>query len=324
MSSSNQLLVFQRLLTLLSRIVARAVVASEWQSRLAAERQCLPFHLHKKKKKKILRLKMRMDRLIAIVSGGGSGIGRAAARRYVKEGARVCVADINESAAHQVAQELNNKDDQDDNERAFGLRVDVTSEEDIKAAFSETRHRFNAPTNCVVSNAGVQSIAPIVEIELAQWQHMLAVHLSSSFLFTRELMRQMAEFEQREAAILYMGSVHSHEASVNKAPYVSAKHGLMGLCRTAAKEGGAAGLRANVVCPGYVYTPLVAEQIPKTAARLNITEEQVISDVMLSNTVDSQFTTVDDIAQLCVDLVKFPSAALTGQSFIASHGWVMK
>jgi 3-hydroxybutyrate dehydrogenase len=121
-----------------------------------------------------------------------------------------------------------------------------------------------------------------------------------------------------------MGSVHSKLASVLKAPYVTAKHGLIGLAKTMAKEGAAHGVRANVVCPGFVRTPLVERQIPEQARTLGMSEEDVIRKVMLKDTVDGEFTTLDDVASCASFLAGFPSNALTGQSIIVSHGWSMQ
>jgi 3-hydroxybutyrate dehydrogenase len=120
-----------------------------------------------------------------------------------------------------------------------------------------------------------------------------------------------------------MGSVHSHEASPLKCAYVAAKHGLIGLARTVAKEGARRGVRANVLCPGFVRTPLVDKQIPEQARELGISEERVIREVMLRETVDGEFTTVEDIAEVALILGGFKTNALTGQSLIASHGWHM-
>jgi 3-hydroxybutyrate dehydrogenase len=118
--------------------------------------------------------------------------------------------------------------------------------------------------------------------------------------------------------------VHSKEASVLKAPYVTAKHGLLGLCRVVAKEGAVHGVRANVVCPGFVRTPLVDAQIPEQAELLGISEQDVVKKVMLKDTVDGEFTTSHDVAEVTLFLASFASGALTGQSLIVSHGWFME
>ena len=128
----------------------------------------------------------------------------------------------------------------------------------------------------------------------------------------------------RGGSVIYMGSVHSKEASVMKAPYVTAKHGLIGLCKTVAKEGAKHGVRANVICPGFVRTPLVEKQIPEQARNLGMSEEDVVKKVMLKDSVDGEFTTTDDVARVALLFAAFPTNALTGQSMVVSHGWFMQ
>ena len=128
----------------------------------------------------------------------------------------------------------------------------------------------------------------------------------------------------RGGSVIYMGSIHSKEASVLKAAYVTAKHGLIGLAKVVAKEGAAHGVRANVICPGFVRTPLVDKQIPEQAKELGISEADVIRTVMLKDTVDGEFTTVADVAEIALLFASFPSNALTGQSMVVSHGWFMQ
>jgi 3-hydroxybutyrate dehydrogenase len=128
----------------------------------------------------------------------------------------------------------------------------------------------------------------------------------------------------RGGSIIYMGSVHSKEASVLKAPYVTAKHGLIGLAKGVAKEGAKHGVRANVICPGFVRTPLVEKQIPEQAKTLGISDQEVVKKVMLKDTVDGEFTTVADVAEVALLFASFPSNALTGQSLVVSHGWFMQ
>jgi len=174
-----------------------------------------------------------------------------------------------------------------------------------------------------VSNAGIQIVHPIEEFPFAEWKKMLAIHLDGAFLTTKACLPYMYK-SGRGGSIIYMGSVHSKEASLLKAPYVTAKHGLIGLCEVVAKEGASHGVRANVICPGFVRTPLVDKQIPEQARALGVTEEQVIKDVMLKGTVDGQFTTLDDVAEVALFFAAFGSNALTGQSLIVSHGWFMQ
>jgi 3-hydroxybutyrate dehydrogenase len=175
----------------------------------------------------------------------------------------------------------------------------------------------------LVSNAGIQIVHPIEEFSYAEWKKMLAIHLDGAFLTTRACLRHMYK-SGRGGSIVYMGSVHSKEASLLKAPYVTAKHGLIGLCKVVAKEGASHHVRANVVCPGFVRTPLVDRQIPEQAGALGISEEQVIRNVMLKDTVDGEFTTTADVAAAALFFATFASNALTGQSLIVSHGWFME
>ena len=200
--------------------------------------------------------------------------------------------------------------------------MDVTSEEQVEAGIAKVIAAFGR-IDILVSNAGIQTIAPLDQFPFAKWKQLLAIHLDGAFLTTRAVLRHMYA-QGGGGSIIYMGSVHSKEASPLKAPYVTAKHGLIGLAKVVAKEGAKHGVRATVICPGFVRTPLVEKQIPEQAKELGISEEDVIKRVMLGGTVDGIFTTVEDVAQTVLFLSTFPTAALTGQSFIVSHGWYMQ
>lgn len=202
------------------------------------------------------------------------------------------------------------------------VAMDVTDEKSVEDGMASVLRAYGR-LDVMVSNAGVQHIDAVVDLPFDDWKQVLAVHLDGGFLTTRAAMRHMVE-TGRGGTILYLGSVHSKTASPLKAPYITAKHGLLGLCRTVAREGAAHGIRSNVVCPGFVRTPLVDRQIPEQAAELGISEEEVVRDVMLRHTVDGEFTTVTDVAEIAVFLAAFPSNALTGQAIIASHGWHME
>jgi 3-hydroxybutyrate dehydrogenase len=260
---------------------------------------------------------MRLDNKVAIVTGAASGIGKEIAATFAREGAKVVIADLNQKGADAVAAELNSGP-----KRAIGVGVDVTSEAEVDACVAKTVDAFGQ-VDILVSNAGVQIVAPLDEFEFAKWKQLLAIHLDGAFLTTRAALRQMYK-RGKGGSIIYMGSVHSKEASVLKAPYVTAKHGLIGLAKVVAKEGAAHGVRANVICPGFVRTPLVEKQIPEQAKALGISEQEVIKNVMLKETVDGEFTTIEDVAQTALFLAGFGSNALTGQSLVVSHGWFMQ
>jgi len=258
---------------------------------------------------------MRLKDQVAIVTGAASGIGKEIAQKFAAEGAKVVIADLNGKAAEATAAELGGAG------RALGVGMDVTNEAQVEAGVARAAEAFGR-IDILVSNAGIQIVAPVHEFEFAKWKQLLAVHLDGAFLTTRAALRHM--YKQGGGSIVYIGSVHSKEASVLKAPYVTAKHGLVGLAKVVAKEGAAHGVRANVVCPGFVRTPLVDKQIPEQARELGITEDEVVKNVMLKETVDGEFTTVEDVAEAVLFFAAFGSKALTGQSLVVSHGWFMQ
>ncbi len=251
---------------------------------------------------------------IAIVTGAASGIGKEIASVYAKEGARVAIADMNLAAAQAAAESIG--------PNAMAVAMDVTDEAQVNAAVEQVVKAWGG-VDILVSNAGIQIVHPIEEFSYAEWKKMLAIHVDGAFLTTRACIPHMYK-SGRGGSIIYMGSVHSKEASVLKAPYVTAKHGLIGLAKVVAKEGAAHGVRANVICPGFVRTPLVEKQIPEQAKALGISADEVIKKVMLKDTVDGEFTTVDDVAEVALFFAAFPSNALTGQSLVVSHGWFMQ
>ena len=260
---------------------------------------------------------MSLHGKVALITGAASGIGRRIAEVYAARGARVAAADINEEGAKATANAIEAK-----GANALAVAMDVTSEAQVDAGIDAAAQHFGR-LDILISNAGVQIISPIVELDYASWRRMLAIHLDGAFLTTRAAMRHMVR-QGDGGAIIYMGSVHSKLASVLKSPYVTAKHGLLGLCRTVAKEGAPHGIRCNVICPGFVRTPLVDKQIPEQARDLGISEEEVVKNVMLKDTVDGEFTTLDDVAQVAVTFGAFETNALTGQSLVVSHGWYME
>jgi 3-hydroxybutyrate dehydrogenase len=260
---------------------------------------------------------MKLKDKVCIVTGAASGIGNAIAHRYASEGGKVAIADLNMESAQKAADDITAKF----GTPAMAVAMDVTSEDQVNEGVKAVVDAWGT-VDVLVSNAGIQIVNPIEEFKFADWKKMLAIHLDGAFLTSKACIPHM--YAQGSGSIIFMGSVHSKEASKLKSAYVTAKHGLLGLSRTIAKEAGPKGVRTNVICPGFVRTPLVDKQIPEQAKELGISEDDVISKVMLGQTVDAEFTTVDDIAEVALFFAAFQTNALTGQSLVASHGWFME
>lgn len=253
---------------------------------------------------------------VALVTGSASGIGRDIAEIYAKAGAAVGIADISLEAAQKAVEAIEAAGG-----KAMAIEMDVSSESAVNDGVKALVDHFGG-IDILVSNAGIQIINPIHKLSFEDWKKMQAIHLDGAFLTTKAALQYMYK-NDKVGTVIYTGSVHSHEASLYKAPYVTAKHGLLGLCRVLAKEGAEHNVRAHVICPGFVKTPLVEKQIPEQAKEKGISEEEVVNDIMLVNTVDKEFTTTQDIAQLALFLAAFPTNVFTGQSIVASHGWFM-
>src|SRR5580765_1821717 len=253
---------------------------------------------------------------VALITGAASGIGKRIAEVYADNGCHIAIADINQAAADAAAAEIRTR-----GVNATTVIMDVTDEAAVDAGIDKCVKDLGS-IDILVSNAGIQIVNPIDRFSYADWKKLMAIHVDGAFLTTRACLQRMYA-AGNGGSIIYMGSVHSKEASPLKAPYVTAKHALLGLARAVAKEGAAHKVRANVICPGFVRTPLVEKQIPEQAKEFGISESQVIKEIMLAETVDKEFTTVEDVAEVALVLAAFKTNALTGQSICVSHGWHM-
>lgn len=260
---------------------------------------------------------MKLKNKVAYVTGAASGIGAAIAEAYAQEGANVILADLNIEKAQALAAQLKINTGRDH----LAMEVDVTNEAQVNKSIETIVQQFGK-IDILISNAGIQTIAPVHELELNQWQKMLNIHLDGAFLTTRACLKHM--YSAGSGKIIYIGSVHSKLASKNKAPYVTAKHGLVGLNKVVAKEAAEHKISSHVICPGFVKTPLVKKQIPEQAKAFGMTEEEVIKNIMLKDSADGEFTSLKDLTECAVFLAAFEGLALTGQSFVVSHGWCME
>ena len=251
----------------------------------------------------------------ALITGAASGIGKACAERMALEGYGVIVADINMTAAENLATCLKAA-----GLSAIAVHMDVSDEEEVEAGFDKMLETYES-CDLVMSNAGVQIIHPFEDYPFSDWKKMMAIHADGAFLVSRAAYRRM-KGSAKGGKIVFTGSVQSFVGSKLKEPYNFVKHGVIGLAKALAREGAPYGINTYVICPSYIKTPLVEKQIPEQAASLGISEEEVVKNIMLQDTVDGVFTTVEDVADMLVFLSK-DHGALTGQSIRLTHGWAM-
>lgn len=251
----------------------------------------------------------------ALITGAASGIGKACAERMAKEGYGVVIADLNLPAAQTLADQLTAQ-----GLSAIAVRMDVSVEAEVEAGFDRMMETYGS-CDLVLSNAGIQIVHPFEDYPLEDWRKMMAVHADGAFLVSRAAYRRM-KAGGKGGHIVFLASVQAFWGSKLKAPYNFVKHGVNGLAKSLAREGAEHGIYAYSICPSYIRTPLVEKQIPEQAASLGISEEEVVKNIMLRDTVDGVFTTVEDVADALVYL-STDRGALNGQSLRLTHGMAM-
>lgn len=238
---------------------------------------------------------------VAVVTGGASGIGQACAERLAAGGASVVVADINLDAATAIAARIGG--------RAF--EVDLAGDFDAAALAGQA--------DILVNSAGLQHVAPVHEFPPDKFRLLLAVMLEAPFRLVQAALPHM--YARGFGRIINISSVHGLRASPYKAAYVAAKHGLEGLSKVIALEGGARGVTSNTVCPAYVRTPLVERQISDQARLHGISEEEVITDVMLTEPAIKRLIEPAEVAELVAFLCSGPASFANGSSWVLDGGW---
>jgi len=254
-------------------------------------------------------------RKTAIVTGSTSGIGEAIARSLAQAGCNVM---LNGFGSPDAIETLRREIATSSNREVAYSAADLTRPDDIERLFEDTTSELG-PVDVLVNNAGVQHVSPIESFPTAKWDQILALNLSAAFHTTR-----LAFPEMKRAGwgrIINIASAHALVASPFKSAYVAAKHGLLGLTRASALEGAAFGVRVNAICPGYVKTPLVENQIADTAQARNLSEEAVIRDVILAAQPTRQFVRTEDIAALAVFLISDAAAQINGAALPIDGGW---
>jgi 3-hydroxybutyrate dehydrogenase len=241
----------------------------------------------------------------ALVTGSTSGIGLAIARALSGEGAKLILNGFGDPAEIAKLQ--------------TELGADYSGHDLTKAEEIEAMMEAAGEVDILVNNAGTQHVAPIDEFPVDKWNLIIALNLTAAFHTTRLALPAMKH--KRWGRIINTASAHSLVASPNKSAYVAAKHGIAGLTKTVALEVATAGITANCISPGYVWTPLVEGQIPDQMKSRNMTREQVMNDVLLAAQPTKQFVTVDQVAALALFLCRDEAASITGANYSIDGGW---
>ncbi|MFV0279749.1 MAG: 3-hydroxybutyrate dehydrogenase [Rhodoblastus sp.] len=258
---------------------------------------------------------MSLAKRNAVVTGSTSGIGLAYARALAKEGANVVINGFGEAAAIEKERAAIEKE--------FGVTcrydaADMTKPAEIAAMIANAEKALGS-VDILINNAGIQFVSPIEEFPIEKWDQIIAINLSSAFHTIRAAIPGMKK--RKWGRIINTASAHSLVASPFKAAYVSAKHGIAGLTKTAALELATFGVTVNCISPGYVWTPLVEKQIPDTMKARNMTREQVMNDVLLTAQPTKQFVTVEQVAALAMFLCSDAASQMTGGNLSIDGGW---
>ncbi|BFT30788.1 3-hydroxybutyrate dehydrogenase [Alteromonas sp. D210916BOD_24] len=255
-----------------------------------------------------------MTKRTVFITGGASGIGFGIAEAMVKQGHHVIIADINEGAAQEAAAKLARN-----NGSASAIAVDVCNAAQV-AALPDALGDITV--DVLINNAGIQHISRLEDFPADKWQQLINIMLVGPALLTQAFLPAMRE--QNFGRIINVGSIHSIVASPFKSAYVAAKHGLLGFAKTIALETGDCDVTINTLCPAYVKTPLVEQQIAAQAKENNLTEEEVVSKIMLEPMPKKQFISVTELADTASFLMSSSARNITGQTMILDGGWTAR
>jgi len=249
-----------------------------------------------------------MQNKVAVVTGGASGIGRAVAEKLTSLGCKVVIADFNPETGGPTAEQIG----------AGFIQADLTDAEQCRSVIAQATE-LHGSVDILVNNAGFQHISPIEEFPVEQWNKLIGVMLTAPFLLMRYAWPMMKQ--NGWGRVINIASVHAMVASPFKVGYISAKHGVIGLTKTAALEGGEFGITVNAICPAYVRTPLVENQIADQARTRGIRKDQVVTDVMLKNAAIKKLIEPEEVANLVAFLASDQASSITGSSLTIDSGW---
>ena len=248
---------------------------------------------------------------VAIVTGGASGIGLACAERFARDGCAVVIADVNETTGAAHAARL----------KGHFVAADLSGREGCKRLVDEAL-RLHGGVHILVNNAGFQHVSPIEDFPEDQWDRMISLMLSAPFLLTRYCWPAMKK--QKWGRVINMASIHALVASPFKVGYIAAKHGLVGMTKTAALEGGEHGITVNAICPAYVRTPLVDNQIADQARANRMSADEVIEKVMLAPAAVKRLIEPAEVAEFVAYLCSDAAGVITGAALPMDLGWTAR
>jgi len=252
-----------------------------------------------------------LDRKVAVVTGGASGIGRAIAADLAAQGAQVVVADLDEREGNAFASNIG----------GMFQRTDVSSRDDCRTLVESTVREYGA-VDILVNNAGLQHVAPIEEFPEEKWDYIVRVMLVGAFYLTKYAIPHM--YAKGWGRVINVSSVHGLVASPYKSAYVAAKHGLNGLTKAIALEAAEKGVTVNAICPSYVRTPLVEKQIADQARVQGISEDAVIRDIMLAPAALKRLLEPSEVAAYATFLCSDSAAGITGSLQVIDCGWTAR
>ena len=261
-------------------------------------------------------MQVSLEGKVAVVTGGASGIGQAIAETLSRAGALVVVADLDAEGGPRVVEGIIAGGG-----RAAFQKTDVQQSGQVRDLMASATERFGPPS-ILVNNAGLQHVAPIADFPEERWHTLIGVMLTGSFLCTKAALPGM--MAQRWGRIINMASIHGKVASPFKAAYVSAKFGIRGLTRVTALEGAPYGITANTICPSYVRTPLVENQIADQARVHNISQDEVIQDIMLADAPVKRILEPEEVAELALFLCSDAAGGITGSDIMIDCGWTAR
>ncbi|WP_099157820.1 3-hydroxybutyrate dehydrogenase [Virgibacillus ndiopensis] len=256
---------------------------------------------------------MLVDNKVIFITGAASGIGYQIGEEFVRNGAKVAFSDINEAKVKEVTEKLSQE-----GHECIGIKCDVTEEKEIQTAIDNTIERYGR-LDVLINNAGLQHVASIEDFPTEKFEFITKVMLVAPFMATKHVFPVMKK--QGYGRIINMASINGLIGFAGKAAYNSSKHGVIGLTKVAALEGAEHGITVNAVCPGYVDTPLVRNQMEDLAKNRNVSLEKVVEDVIYPLVPQKRLLSVQEIADYTMFLASDKAKGVTGQAVVLDGGY---